>query len=116
MASVFTDINDIPYTIDLSGDIIESSYSNIISKNRIKKIFIGSNVTMISNRLFHTIETLDEVEFDISCNIQIFGKQVFETCSHLKNVYNIPNVAVSMGVSTFVECSNLETVTFSPTF
>ena len=115
MASVFTDINDVSYTIDISGELIESSYSNKISKNSIKKIFIGANVTKIVDNLFQQIGTLEELDFDINCTLTYFGENVFRSCSQLKTVYNIPNVTYWRN-SIFASCSNLTTVTFSPSF
>ena len=114
MASVFT-INEISYNIDISGSLTESSYREDISKQYIKKIFIGANVTSIGQGAFQSATILEEVEFDISCNLTTVEDNVFSSCSQLKTVYNIPNI-FNWGNSMFQECSSLTTVTFSPLF
>ena len=115
MASVFIDLNNISYNIDIIGSLTESSYSDSITKNHIKKIFIGTNVTSIGIGTFKSATYLEEVEFDISCNLITVDDDVFYHCYVLRTVYNIPNI-INWGNNMFSFCTALTTVTFSPSF
>ena len=62
MASTFTDTNDVSYTIDIGGELLEASYtSGGLSKSNVKTAILGINVTGIADDAFLNATSLTTI-------------------------------------------------------
>ena len=62
MASTFTDISNVSYTIDINGKLTEASYtSGGLTKSNVKTATLGTNITRIDNYAFRDATSLTSI-------------------------------------------------------
>ena len=112
MESVFIDISNISYNIEINGNLNEDSYSNIISKNRIKSISIGTGVTSIDVGSFKDAQNLKSVTFAQEPIIHYIGDNAFRNANQLTDII-IPASVNQLGNNIFQFDTSLTNVSFA---
>uniref|UniRef100_A0A6C0B019 Uncharacterized protein n=1 Tax=viral metagenome TaxID=1070528 RepID=A0A6C0B019_9ZZZZ len=91
---------------------ITSSTFNDISKNNIKELIIGNNVSYIRQYALYNCSNLSTVSCRNPQNsrLESIERSAFEGCINLNSII-LPPLLLSIGRSSFEKCSKLETIT-----
>ena len=103
--TVFTDTGGKFYPINITGELVESSYSSTIPNIIIKEVRIGTNVKSIGIQAFYLCSNLETVTIDNS--VTSIGNAAFSQCIRLASV-TIGNSVVTIGEKAFYKCSVLQ--------
>ena len=101
--SVFTKTDDTTVTIDISGELISTSYTG-----QIKSVVIGTNVTSIGDNAFFEATNLTSVT--IPNSVTSIGVGAFRGATGLTSV-TIPNSVDEISHYAFLSCTSLTSLT-----
>ena len=107
MDTVFTKNDNSTFSVSVSGTITSSNYPDGFTRENIKSVIIGTDVTIIGNSAFFGCSALQSVT--IPNSVTTIGDDAFYGCTALQSV-TIPNSVTSISNAAFFECSALDNI------
>ena len=84
MSSTFIEIDGYSYTINIVGTLTINNFRQIIDKDRIRSVILGSNVTGIADEVFESADRLTSIF--IPSSVTSIGENVFSNANDLTSV------------------------------